>query len=371
MKRGLDAERMKKYFIANGCILVDRSKDANLIIALTCSFVSSYVETAVEMIRILKKDKGHLIVAGCLPGMAKSKLDTVFSGDYILTKDFEKLDLFFPRFKVSYTEIPDAIIPDLQVMKPFSNNETSPIAVRNSISDKTNRPAILRISEGCNNFCTYCSHPLSLGPLKSKPLQNCIQDYQRIIAEGYKRISIHANDPGAYGLDIGSSLPQLFSILNKKTTKEQVKWNILDINPRWLVKYKNMFFDVLKWKRVALIGVPIQSGSPIILKKMKRYNNVTEVIKILKEFKKIDTNIRIATHLITGFPGETREDMEMSIDLFRKVKIDIAYLFKFSSNLNTKAARFRDKLISTKVDQIHSEMFERISEMDVKVELFS
>ena len=371
MKRGLDAERMKRYFDKNGCVNVNQIEDADLIIALTCAFVSSYVKTAIDMILELKEHRKRLIVAGCLPAMAPEEFKLIFTGDYIITKDFECFDKFFPDFKISYSQIPDAITPNMEVMKSFRIDRTAPIAARNSISNNSQHPMMLRIGEGCNNFCSYCSHPVALGPLKSKPINECLKDYSRILSRGHRRLSIHANDPGAYGLDIGSSYSDLLCRLNENTDIPDVKWNLLDLNPRWLLKYRKDLLGLIRLDRVSFIGVPIQSGSPRILKKMGRPVPISDVIKVLKEFKKISPKLSVATHLIAGFPGETRKDVEMSIDIFRHTEIDIAYIFRFSPNYNTIATKYRNKLEYEHIAEIQKEMADRIRAMNVRVEIFS
>ena len=371
MKRGLDAARMTRYFLANGCIISDNADDADLMVALTCAFMVSYVRTAIDMIGYLRKHHGRLIVAGCLPAMAPEQFKVAFSGDHIVTKDFEYLDRLFPSFTVPYRNIPDAFMPHMNVMKPFFTDGSAPIDMRNSVSEKGKPPVILRIGEGCNNSCSYCSHPVALGPLKSKQLDTCIQDYNRILAQGHSRVSIHANDPGAYGLDNGSSYPMLLHKLQNATASPAVKWNLLDINPRWLLKYREELQEVIRWNRVAAIGVPMQSGSQRILKLMNRSVPIPEVLETLFEFRKSSPGLSIATHLIAGFPGETREEMEMSIDIFRKVKIDLAYIFPFSSNPHTKANKFDGKLTSEEIAERQGEMAKRISEMGVCVNAFA
>jgi tRNA A37 methylthiotransferase MiaB len=371
MKRGLDAARMKHYFDKNGCVNVNQVEEADLIIALTCGFISSYVQTAVDMITELKKHRKRLIVAGCLPAMAPEKFESVFTGDYIITRDFEHFDNLFPKFRIPYKEIHDAIAPDIQVMQPFYAERLSPIAARNNISKNSGKPIILRIAEGCNNFCSYCSHPFALGPLKSKPINECLQDYSRILAEGHKSLSIHANDPGAYGIDIGSTYPDLLYRLNEITDSPNIKWNLLDLNPRWVLKYRKDMLEFLKLDRVSFIGVPIQSGSPRIIKRMRRSVPIFDVLEAMQEFKKVSPKLSMATHLIAGFPGETRKDIEMSIDIFRHTKIDVAYIFRFSPNYNTKAKNFYNRLTNKQIGEIQFEMADRISEMNVRVEIFS
>ena len=371
MKRGLDAERMKRYFQVNGCTNAKQLEDADLIVAITCAFVSSYVNTAVDMILELKRHPGRLIVAGCLPAMASEKFKSIFRGDYILTKDFENIDRLFPSFTVPYSKIDDAIIPDMNVMKPFFADKFSPLIVRNNISRNSKPPVFLRISRGCNSSCSYCSHPAAIGPLKSKPLNTCLQDYQRILTQGHLQLSIHANDPGAYGLDIGSSYPELLFRLNEFTDSSDVKWGLPDINPHWLLKYREQLLEILKWNRVVFIGVPIQSGSPGVLRRMNRSAHISQVLGTLQEFKNISPKLSIATHLIAGFPGETREDIEMSIDIFRRAPIDMTYIFRFSSNINTKANKFDDILTLEQKTEIQKEMADRISQMNVRVDIFS
>ena len=371
MKRGLDAERMRHYFDKNGCVNVDQVEDADVIIALTCAFISSYVQTAVDMINELKKHRKRLIVAGCLPAMAPEVFESVFAGDHIITRDFEHFDNLFPKFSTPYKEIYDAIVPNIQVMQPFYSERSSPIAARNRISKNSVHPVILRIGEGCNNFCSYCSHPVSLGPLKSKPINECLQDYSRIVSAGHKSLSIHANDPGAYGIDIGSTYPDLLYRLNEITDTPDIKWNLLDLNPRWVLKYRKDLLEFLELDRVSFIGVPIQSGSPRILKKMRRSVPIYDVLDAMQDFKKVSPKLSMGTHLIAGFPGETRKDIEMSIDIFRHTEIDVAYIFRFSANYNTRAKNFNNRLTSKQIKEIQLEMADRISQMNVRVEIFS
>ena len=111
----------------------------------------------------------------------------------------------------------------------------------------------------------------------------------------------------------------------------------------------------------AAIGVPIQSGSQRILKLMNRPVAIDEVLETLVEFKKLFPGLYITTHLIAGFPGETREEAEMSIDIFRKVKMDLTYIFRFSSNPHTKADKFDGKLAPKEVEERQTEMSVRVN----------
>lgn len=370
MKRGLDTNRMKRYFEANGCAIIESPADADTIVAVTCAFVGSYVETATAMIKSLQSYPARLIVVGCLPAMAPAPFQKVFHGDFIITRDFDKMDDLFPAFTVPYASIPDALTPDTKSMTPYSPESDCPTVARNSITKETKPPVILRIGEGCNNACSYCSHPRALGRIKSKPLTTCVSDYRRILRNGHNAVSIHANDPGAYGIDIGSSYPELLRILNKETGATDIKWALCDISPKWLLKYRKDLCDIVTWKQVVSLGVPLQSGSPRILKLMNRPHLIDDTVEVLRELRDISPDLTLTSHLIAGFPSETLEDMEKSVDVVRNASVKSVYLFRFSANVDTRASRLPGTLSPEEITERQQLLSARLTELGVKVSVF-
>jgi len=371
MKRGLDSANIRHYFQANGCRIVESPAHADTIIAVTCAFVGSYVDTAVSMIRTLQDYPGKLIVVGCLPAMAPERFRAAHSGPNLITRDLNCIDRLFPEFQVPYTDIRDAIQPDMKVMMPFDPNGPCPISVRNRMREGREAPYMLRVSRGCNNACSYCSHPAALGRLSSKPLEECISDYRRAIRDGARQICIHANDPGAYGTDLGSSYPQLLHALRTSTDVGDMRWMLWDIHPRWLVKYGPELKDIVSWKTVAAISVPLQSGSPRILRAMRRTTSIPRVVEVLRELRASAASLSIATHLIAGFPGETMSDIDATVDVCRRAQIRSAYIFRFSANPNTAAANMEGLLAADTIEKRQALLAKRLTELGIAVDLFA
>jgi MiaB/RimO family radical SAM methylthiotransferase len=344
IKRGLDARRIIAYFEANGCSYVANSQDADVILAITCAFVESYVAMALRMLRDLAHRKARLVVYGCLPAMRPEVFTTLGDNEYLVTKNIEKIDKFFPSFTVPFAKIPSAHFPEVAVMSPYEDSGSCPIAVRNNIMSERAPGPYLIICEGCGSNCSYCSHPYALGRIKSKPLEQCLAEYQRLLAQGHRHVTIHANDPGSYGVDIGSSYPELLAHLMDNTPKGLIRWSLLDINPHWVLRYTEELAAIIQRASIQAMGIPLQSGSELILKKMRRTPRLTELKEILALFRKTAPSIIFMTHLIVGFPGETLADIEATAAFVAEVGFYKAFVFRFSPNPMTSAAEFKEQI---------------------------
>jgi len=370
MKRGLDAERLQRYFRANQCELVAAPEAADIIVALTCAFIGSYVRTATRMIEKLKAHKARLIVLGCLPAMAPEELARVFDGPVLATKDFAQLDALFPDFKVPLAAIADANFPDVQAMCSFDPNDTCPIYIRNSVTSGKRPGPFLRIAWGCRNHCSYCSHPVALGPLKSKPLETCIAEYKALLAAGHKYVVFHANDPAAYGLDIGLTYPELLRRLDAETPDDNVHWTLNDVNPAQLVRYCDELLPFFRKGRALFLAVPMQSGSPKILRRMRRYDRVEAIPAALHKIRAANSAAQFTTHLIVGFPGETPADLDLTFEAVRQCGFNRAMVFPFSANPNTPAERMDGQVPPADIAARQAALCERLQSLGLTVDRF-
>lgn len=371
MKRGLDAERLRRYFEANGCVLVSNPQEADTIIALTCAFIGSYVKTATAMIEALKRYPGRLIVLGCLPAMNPDELDSVFTGPNLATRDFDHMDRLFPEFTVQWASIPDANVPDVQVMTSFDAESPCPIYIRNSVSSGKKPGPFLRLAWGCNNNCSYCSHPAALGRLKSKPLEICLQEYRNLLASGHRHVIFHANDPAAYGLDIGLTYPRLLQELDAATPEDlPVRWTLSDVNPSQLVRYGEDLLPLFKKGRIQMLGVPMQSGSPAVLRRMRRYHQVDRMAEVLQKIRAASPLVNLTTHLIAGFPGETLQDLERTVQAVQQCGYNRAMIFPFSANPGTDAETMEGQLTRDEILARQSLLCERMEALGLTVDRF-
>ena len=369
MKRGIDAERFIRYFIANGYEIVESPDDADLIFIITCAFTEKFVNSGVKLIQDLSVFKGRKIVFGCMPSMAPNKFRKVFKGVYLVTKDINKIDTLFPSFKTRFAEIHDGFQP---YYPAISGRMLSTSLQKNAPSYEPIKPPvnpILLICEGCLGNCSYCAHPKALGRLKSKPIETCVEDYRRILNLNYGTTQIHGNDTGAYGLDINSSLPELLHALIQIENDTNVKWILSDINPKWLLKYRDdleYFIDIAK---VVSLGVPIQSGSDKILHRMRRKGKIDDILSVLKYLKSNYPKLKISTHLIVGFPGESEDDFSSTLSLFDDNLFHSALLFKYSNsevtNASTLDGHVPEDIINERIQRAKNEVGTKVHTLRV------
>ncbi|UCD13322.1 MAG: hypothetical protein JSW60_07130, partial [Thermoplasmatales archaeon] len=237
-RRNIDAQKIYSYLSENDFNIVDDIKEADYIILMTCGFVKSISDRSLELIKKFKEYDSELIVAGCLPDILKEKFDSVFDGKIIPTKDMNRIDEIFSAGPVKFGDLEDehfmwqnfnkrtyiGIVKRVsrkikfvrRINTYFVNNILKKIFGK--MFYKTfpfNRliaeygTYLISICRGCIHNCTYCAIRKAVGPLKSKPPNQCVQEFKLGLKEGYKNFVLEADDVGPYGLDIKSSLPEL------------------------------------------------------------------------------------------------------------------------------------------------------------------
>jgi len=367
-RRKLDVEKLKKYFTLNGCKITQRIKDADLVIFVSCGFIKQREEESLKIIEQIKNYKKELIVAGCLPEIARDNLDKIFKGRTISTKNLKNIDIFFKDFQWKFSNISDAntvsfsisslylILKTKSFLQLLSQNcfnlikETIRGVIWSKFCSKKSSPCFLRISQGCLGNCAYCSIRKAIGILKSKPQKECLEEYKKLLKKGYKTFVILGDDVGAYGLDMNTSFSSLLEALSKIDQDLSVKWFIKEMNPRWIVKYSSELFNFIKNRKISYMLCGIQSGSDRILKLMNRDPISKETKKVLKKLKKVNPSLKLSAQIIIGFPSETEKDFFQTLHLIKEVRFDEVFIYPYSEQKGTLAAQLPDK-IPTKIKQ--------------------
>ena len=373
--RFLDANRICNYFSKNDYKIVNNPEDADLIFFIACAALNSISKGTLLKVKEFQKYNAELIVAGCLPEIEKIELSKIFNGRTVVTKNLENIDELFPENKIKFKSIDDSNIlfhnffeddltgertNHLEIKKIFWN-----IKFLNNIYNKVRKHVIknllskfefkvleylytskdlfqIRIARGCLGNCNYCAVKMGIGRLKSKPIDVCLKEFKKGLKLGYKKFVINADDTGVYGQDIGTNLPEL---LNKITSiSGDYKILISSIHPQWLVKYIDSLEEIIKRKKIVIIESTIQSGSSRILRLMNRYFDIEKMKDAFLRLKKADSNLKIFTHIIIGFPTETKEDFESSMKFIEDVNFDSGFLFPFSCKSGTKAEEIEPKV---------------------------
>ena len=336
---GIDVTNL---FTINGYEISKTIEDANIVIINTCSFLKSKEEYFLNFIRKVNNDlkkNQKLIIIGCLPSINKKGILEINDKIILFGRDINAIKEYF-KFKkdilTKATSVKDKLSFKKELLYQFNKYILKSKHIEYRL--KRNKVCYLQISSGCRGKCTYCSEKFTT-KLKSRTIEEIKEAIYDGINRGYKLFGLNSDDASAYGKDINLSLEELLEeIVN---IKEDINFSIPEFNPNGLSK---TVIKCLKDKKFLYITVPIQSGSQDILDMMQRPYKIDEVIEKIRIIKKNNKNLKINTHVIVGFPGETEEDFlktknVLSLGLFDRVKV-----FMYNERPNTIAATLPNKV---------------------------
>lgn len=369
VRRSLDSKKIFNYLSENKYEIVYDLDNADVIIFVTCAVGDRNTGFSLDMVRELQKYDAELIVAGCLPVIEKEELAKIFDGRTINTKDLDSIGQLFQGNLIEFNALDDANIlyeTDEEethidpIKKLFGGVKSTEwitsryFEIRNYIlKDQLGEQSAMyrlivkkqfyiRVSWGCRGNCSYCGIKKAVGPLKSKPLDKCITEFKNGLNAGYKHFSLTADDIGAYGLDDGSSFPELLDEITKIPGDYEIA--ILEIAPRWIVKYIDDLEEILKRGKVTMINIPFQSGCSRILKLMNRYSDAEKMKDAILKLRRFHPGLSLATQSIVGFPTETDEEFRQTIHFIKDVNFNGGHLYQFSCKTGTKAESIEPKI---------------------------
>jgi len=320
-----DSEIMAGLLDKAGYKLVDTAENADLVIINSC-VVKGKTETHVfKEINKLRKLKKKTIVAGCMPqtGIYADKL-----------KDISVLGVFETERIV---EAVKAVLSGKRISWLSTKKKVKPCFPR---LRKNPAIAVVVISSGCLGHCTYCIVKLAKGELCSYSENTILNEVKTALKEGCKEIWLTSQDCAAYGLDIGTNFVNLLEKICNLEGKFFIRIGMS--NPNHVLKILNRLVELYKNPKVfKFLHLPLQSGNNQILKLMNRQYNVEDFKKIISKFKKEIPEITISTDLICGFPSETENQFQDSLDLIKWLQPDTLNLNLFWPRPSTPAAKMR------------------------------
>lgn len=348
----LDGKSFRLYFEENGWEVVHDPAQADIILANTCAFDKKHEDTSIADIEELKRyENAQLIVTGCLPKINKERLESVFEGVSFGPKERNKIkDIIGATTDISWkrqhtisdediTELPHRkIVHHVTRLKNSTGKLGKYILPNFEIGEVTGdqETFFLVLGEGCLSNCAYCAIKNAKGGLTSKPVEDVLADFRSGLAQGYKRFIFTADDTGAYGQDIGTNLPELIERLLE--IEGDYTLNIYHLEPNWLIKYYDYFKKVLDTSKIDVIFSPIQSGSNRILKAMRRPYVVEDYVRCINGLRAALPRLKVWNQFIVGFPGETEDDFQQSMDLIDTVPCNLVQAFEYSDRPGTAAS---------------------------------
>ena len=330
-----DSEEIKYYLEMLGFTSTNRLENADIVVLNTCAIRENAKDKVYGYLgrcKHLKKEKKDLII--CLAGCLMQQPHEIEE----LMKNHKYIDIVVGTHNLN--ELPKMIIDcaHKQEINVYSNSDK----VFENIKYKrdSNISAWINITFGCDKFCTYCIVPYTRGRERSRKMEQIIEEVESLKKEGYKEITLLGQNVNAYGkdLDLGYDFATLLENV-AKTNIDRVRfvtshpWNFTDDMINVIAKYKNI---------MPYIHLPIQSGSDNILRKMNRKYTIDEYKELFNKIKATIPNVAITTDIIVGFPGETDDDFQKTLDIVEYCKFDGAFTFIYSKREGTIAARMID-----------------------------
>jgi ribosomal protein S12 methylthiotransferase len=336
----IDSERMLGLLAQDGYRLVPESEAADLVIVNTCGFLESARAESLGVIRemVARKRAGEIrgvLVAGCLAERYKERIFEEVPGvDQVLG--------FFSREEV--VRAADRVLGHLEEQRMlFRPAPVHAMDDRARLRITPRHFAYLKVSEGCDRACTFCSIPLMRGKHLSKPIEQVVSEAQELAADGTRELVLVAQDMTYYGLDLYGQ-PRLADLLRQLGQVEGIDWiRILYMYPQY---FTDELFEVLSStpRVIPYLDMPIQHINDRMLKLMNRRHSRAQTEEIIARLRSTIPGLVLRTTLIVGFPGETDQEFEELLEFVTSTRFERLGVFAYSYEPDTPSARLPDQI---------------------------
>lgn len=327
-------------------------EEADVVVMNTCSVREHADKRFFGMLGQFKKQKKNnpdfiICICGCMPQQPHIVEE--------IRKSFGWVDIVFGTQTIA--EFPNLLMERIRTgKKQFSiiaNNEEIPEEKESKREFK--HKALVNITYGCNNFCTYCIVPYTRGREKSRSLRAVKQEIINLVNDGVKEVMLLGQNVNSFRDADGNNFAALIRALDEVEGLERIRF--MTSHPKDLSDELIACFGDCK-KLCHNIHLPVQSGSDEVLRRMNRHYNRQRYMEIVEKLRATCPDLSISTDIIVGFPGETEEDFLDTLSLVREVEYDSAFTFIYSPRVGTPAAKYDNQI----PENIKHERFDRLVE---------
>jgi threonylcarbamoyladenosine tRNA methylthiotransferase CDKAL1 len=345
-----DAEILGGFVTQGGYRLVESESEADLSILVTCSVKEVTEHRMMSRIRQLSRDR-KLIVAGCLPKAEPNKVLGIDPGLTMIGPG--NLDKIIPAIESSLRGRQFVALEQSKFVKLGL-----PRTRKNSVI------GIVEIASGCLSSCTFCQVKLVKGTVFSYPERDIVEEVRSLVSQGAKEIWLTSTDNSAYGKDSKTTLYRLIDSVCKIEGDFKVRIGMMNplLTGRMLEDLIRAFRNEKVFK---FLHLPVQSGSDRVLKVMQRGYDVEDYYSTVESFRREFPDLTLSTDIIAGFPSETDEDFEDSLDLVRRSKPDIVNISRYGARAGTAAAGMENQISSGEAKRRSSRMHETTKQVSL------
>lgn len=348
-KNMVDSEVLSGQLKANDIDVVHESgkRDHNIVVVNTCGFIDKAKEESINTIldQVDLKKKGKLdkvYVTGCLSER--------YRGD--LEQEIPEVDAWFGTMELPL------------ILKKFDADYKSELIGERLLSTPSHY-AYLKIAEGCNRTCSFCAIPLMRGGHVSKPIEELVQEAEKLVRSGVKEIMLIAQELTYYGLDLYKKR-RLADLMNALADIKGLEW--IRLHYAYPTKFPMEILEVMKQRDniCNYLDMPLQHIADPMLKAMKRQITRQEILDLVKSIREQVPGICLRTTLIAGFPGETLEDVEDVKRFLEEVRFDRVGVFTYSHEEGTSAHDLEDNIPAEEKERRAQDIMETQQEISLE-----
>ncbi len=330
-----DTESIWQLFAARDYEQVDFEQHADVYVINTCTVTHEGDRKSRQMIRraIRMNTDAVVVVTGCYAQMAPGEILGIDGVDLVVGNQFR-------------SQMIDMVEQVARDRKPFS--AVAPILSQTEFEDmdvplfKGRTRASLKIEDGCNHFCTFCIIPYARGLVRSRKPESVIAQARRLVAAGYYEIVLTGIHTGGYGEDLeGYTLAQLLQELERVDGLYRIRISSIEAS-----EITPEVIDVLhRSKKICRhLHIPLQAGHSEVLRRMNRHYTIEEYAQKISEVRRVLPEVSITSDVIVGFPGETNDFFETTVNFISEQMFSELHVFPYSKRIGTPAAKFTDQV---------------------------
>lgn len=345
---------MRDLLLNAGYKEAEENEKADIAIINTCTVTNTADSKSLKVIRHTIKENPNaiVIVTGCFSQINPDKLKDLEGVSIVLgNHDKSKIIEYLDKYKEEKKQISNIYKMDevpFETMKLNNFNKTR---------------AFVKIEDGCENFCSYCIIPYTRGKVRSKKVNDVLEEVTALVNNGHHEIVLTGIHTGHYGADLeNADFSDLLELICKIEGLERLRISSIEIT-----ELNDKFLDVLSKNPIIVdhMHIPLQSGCDKTLKDMNRKYDVEYFINKINAIRKIRPDISITTDLIVGFPGETEEDFNETLETIKKVEFSKIHVFPFSVRKGTVAEKMDNQL----PEVVKKERVKRVLELSKELEI--
>ncbi|HAF62382.1 MAG TPA: 30S ribosomal protein S12 methylthiotransferase RimO [Anaerolineaceae bacterium] len=345
-KNSVDSQSMATLLMQHGYDLADEQQDAEFIIVNTCGFIQPARQEALNLLQDIVREKKRnqkLIAAGCLTQREKEQVLQEVPEINALLGTRRWMDIL-------------SVIQQLEKhsQKPFSSITEGDLAMESEAIVRaalSGGYAYLKIADGCDRGCAFCSIPIIKGPQVSRKLQDILRDVRVLEEGGLQELILIAQDVTSYGRDLGlpDGLPNLLQKI--VTSSPSIPWiRLLYTYPG---EISEQLMHVMKEVPQVLpyLDIPLQHAHPDVLRRMRRPADMHKVRDLLESMRARIPQLSIRTTFIVGFPGESEQEFETLLDFVREIRFDRVGIFPYYHEAGTPAYAYPDDIPASEKEE--------------------